>query len=70
MLFDNKGNLNVNLFTILTHTSISSQTPPFDFFAIEDQVERDREREQWTAYVREMSLFYFDLFVDYVQGLL
>jgi len=32
--------------------------------------DRQRERELWTSYVREMSIFYVDLFVEYVQALI
>jgi hypothetical protein len=76
MLFENVKNnkdalrLNVNVFNILTHTSIGALGYPMDFFAIENPAERDRERELWAAYVREMSEFYFDLFVDYIQALI
>lgn len=69
-MFDEKGKLNMNVFSILAHTSISSMAFPVDFIAIENPEEREKERELWTAYVREMSIFYFDLIVDYIQGLI
>lgn len=70
-LFDEKGNLNIDVFTVLTHTSISSQTSPFDFFSdIVSDEERAKERELWGCYFREMSIFYFDIFVEYVQALI
>lgn len=69
-LFDAKGNLNIDVYSILSHNSISSLSIPKDFFAIENLEEREKERDQWIAYVREMSIFYFDIFVDYVQSLI
>lgn len=70
-LVDEKGNIDTNLFTILTHTSISSLSVPFNFQTdIDGENARERERELWSAYVREMSIFYFDLFVDYIQALI
>lgn len=66
-LFDEKGNMNIDAFTYLTHTSISSMTTPFDFFSnFANEEERQKERELWIGYVKEMSIFYFDLFVEYV----
>jgi hypothetical protein len=66
-LFDEKGNMNIDAFTYLTHTSISSMTTPFDFFSnFVNEEERQKERELWIGYVKEMSIFYFDLFVEYV----
>ncbi len=69
-LIDDKGGLNINLFTVLTHTSIASSIPPFDFFDVDDAVQREREREMWQAYAREFAMFYLDIFVDYVQAVI
>jgi hypothetical protein len=69
-LFDAKGNLNIDVYSILSHNSIASLSIPKDFLAIENLEEREKERDQWISYVREMSVFYFDLFVDYVQSLI
>jgi hypothetical protein len=40
-------------------------TPPFDFFGLDEEV-RAGKREMWEAYVREFSVFYFDIFVEYI----
>lgn len=69
MLINEKGELNLKLFTVLTHTSISSLSAPFDFFGLEE-IEKKWKREMWQAYVREFSIFYFDIFVEYVQALI
>jgi len=58
------------MLTVLSHTSISSLTPPFDFLKVEDLEERDSERALYQAYAREMSILYFDLFVEYIQALI
>jgi len=34
-LITGKDTLNLKVFTVLTHTSIASLTPPFDFFGLE-----------------------------------
>ena len=68
-LINGKDTLNLKVFTVLTHTSISSLTPPFDFFGLEED-ERRQKREMWQAYVREFSVFYFDIFVEYIQALI
>lgn len=69
-LFDSKGNLNIDVYRILSHNSISSLTIPRDFVQIENPEERERERDLWIGYVKEMSIFYFDLFVEYLQSLI
>ena len=67
--YNTQQNLDLGLFNILTHTSIPTLTRPFDFFS-NIEGEREKERQLWTGYVREMSVFYFDIFVDYIQALI
>ena len=73
-LFDSDGNLNLESFTILTHTSISSISSSTDFLQMLEEAKDTNEKirkqayhiDTWTPYAREMSIFYFDLFVEYV----
>lgn len=75
-LLNAKGDeLNIELFTVLTHTSIASLSAPYDFMTVnvdvgETREQKEREVEMWSLYVREFSVFYFDLFVEYVQALI
>ncbi len=63
-LFDEKGKLNTNILCVLTSTSISYSSLSSNIFKL------DFEREKWCQYVREFAGFYFDIFVDYVQGVI
>ena len=58
------------MFSVLTNTSIASMKTDFTFLMLEKYEERETERQKWTNYVKEMSVFYFDIFVDYIQALL
>jgi len=46
LLINGKESLNLKVFTVLTHTSIASLTPPLDFFGLDDD-ERPQKREMW-----------------------
>lgn len=67
---DSQRHLDINLYSLLTHTSIATLIEPFEINDIEGEERKQRERELWTSYVREMSIFYFDIFVEYVQALI
>jgi hypothetical protein len=40
-------------------------TPPFDLLGLDDDEIR-MKREMWQAYIREFSVFYLDIFVEYI----
>jgi hypothetical protein len=68
-LLNAKDTLNLKVYTVLTHTSISSLSPPFDLNGFEEEEIRNK-RSMWQAYIREFSVFYLDLFVEYIQALI
>ena len=69
LLLNSKDNLNFKVYTILTHPSIASLNPPFDLLGLDDDEIRVK-REMWQAYIREFSVFYLDIFVEYIQALI
>ena len=38
----------------------------FTFMMLEKYEQREEERQKWENYTKEMSIFYFDIFVDYI----
>ncbi len=69
LLITDKDALNLKVYTVLSHTSIASLSPPFDLFALDEDEIREK-REKWQSYIREFSVFYFDLFVEFIQALI
>lgn len=68
-LFHKGDKLNVDMFNLLTHTTISSQRDYIDFIRDCDESEREINRHIWEQYLYEMSIFYFDLFTEYLVAL-
>eukprot|EP00347_Sterkiella_histriomuscorum_P018994 403343375 len=70
LLFDKKKALNFELFGLLSHTSITSLNEISKAWFIEDLGERASYRNLYEQYVSEMSVFYFDILVDYLGAII
>ncbi|CDW89381.1 UNKNOWN [Stylonychia lemnae] len=69
-LVDEKGRIDLEVFNILSHTSIPSLTKKFDIRELKTVVEREEFRALWENYITEFQVFYFDLFVDYLVAII